>query len=351
MRLSGIEGIKETSTFRNKDISIMTEGELFTHLIERQLEIKMQYQPSRKRRELLEQVKQLNSSTGVHGIHNIRSFDKPIQEIIAYAQHNPQAALGGGIGAINANAIKRACNNRIPAPELAVPLFKRLQFKLQTSSQTLFNKQTLYLNKIKEYHNEKLGRQGFLDACFNADMKKAIIENYFEDSGSALMYKVTADKELSDRALTKKQFQGLYGNSLKHVTGISDTNLNQFIVNGIAKDFRGRDSVEVIQVLKGESEGIGVVITTATIITIAKVIAIIATAAATVVTAIESAKKTDDWSTMEHNLPVLNTVTPSDSDFSGGEGNGNENENNNSLILPAVAAGGLGLAYAFGLFD
>lgn len=345
MRLSGIEGIKETSTFRNKDISIMTEGELFTHLIERQLEIKMQYQPSRKRRELLEQVKQLNSSTGVHGIHNIRSFDKPIQEIIAYAQHNPQAALGGGIGAINANAIKRACNNRIPAPESAVPFFKRQQFKLQTSSQTL------YLNKIKEYHNEKLGRQGFLDACFNADMKQAIIENYFEDGGSALMYKVTADKELSDRALTKKQFQGLYGNSLKHVTGISDTNLNQFITNGIAADFKGGSSIDVIKVLKGESEGIGVVITTATIITIAKVIAIIATAAGTVVTAIESAKKTGEWSTMEHNLPVLNTVTPSDSDFSGGEGNGNENENNNSFILPAVAAGGLGLAYAFGLFD
>lgn len=339
MRLSGIEGIKETSTFRNKDISIMTEGELFTHLIERQLEIKMQYQPSRKRRELLEQVKQLNSSTGVHGIHNIRSFDKPIQEIIAYAQHNPQAALGGGIGAINANAIKRACNNRIPAPESAVPFFKRQQFKLQTSSQTL------YLNKIKEYHNEKLGRQGFLDACFNADMKQAIIENYFEDGGSALMYKVTADKELSDRALTKKQFQGLYGNSLKHVTGISDTNLNQFITNGIAADFKGGSSIDVIKVFKGESEGIG------EIMTIIAIIGAIAAAVAAVTDAIVEAKKTEDWSTMQHNLPVLGTVSPSDSDFSGGEGNGNENENNNSLILPAVAAGGLGLAYAFGLFD
>lgn len=345
MRLSGIEGIKETSTFRNKDISIMTEGELFTHLIERQLEIKMQYQPSRKRRELLEQVKQLNSSTGVHGIHNIRSFDKPIQEIIAYAQHNPQAALGGGIGAINANAIKRACNNRIPAPESAVPFFKRQQFKLQASSQTLFNKQTLYLNKIKEYHNEKLGRQGFLDACFNADMKKAIIENYFEDGGSALMYKVTADKELSDRALTKKQFQGLYGNSLKHVTGISDTNLNQFIINGIAADFKGGSSIDVIKVFKGESEGIG------EIMTIIAIIGAIASAVAAMAAAIVEAKKTEDWSTMQHSLPVLSTVSPSDSDFSGGEGNGNENENNNSLILPAVAAGGLGLAYAFGLFD
>lgn len=344
MRLSGIEGFN-VSAQAGRDISLMTEGELFTQLIQRQLEIKMKHAPTAERRALLEQVQDLNRN-GVHGIGNIRSFDKKVQEIIAYAQHNPQAALGGGIGAIDQQAIKRACENKTPAPDSAVPWATRQQYKLQCGTSKL-----CYNNKVTNYHNTNLGRQGWVNACFNSDMKSLIINEYFEDGGPALMYKAVNDESiLSDRALTKKQFQGLYGNSLKHVTGISETNLNQFIQNGINDKFYGRDAADVIEIMKNGSKAIGF-----DPITILTIIAIIATAAGSIAAAIEDGKKTDDWSTMSHNLPVLTEVTPSDSDFiTTGTGNGNNGtgEGLPNWALPAgIAAGGLGMAYAFGLFD
>jgi len=352
-RLSGINigsigSLQTTDTFRGKDISIMTEGELFTHLVERQLELKVKYRPTTDRKILLEQLQQINSNVGVHGIDRLAGYDKAIQEIIAYAQHNPQAALGAGIGAIDQVAIRRACDNRIPAPESAVPWVKRQQLKLKYRAGS-----RPYEIAIKEYHNENLGRYGFLNACFNADMKQQIINDYFEQSGSALMYKVTDDSELSDRALTKKGFQGLYGNSLKRITGISDTNMNQFIVNGIAADFEGRDSVDVVRVLRGDA--IGEPITAATVLLIAKIIAAVAAAAGAIGAALADAEKVEGWENMQSNLPVLDEVTPNDSDFGGNNNNGNGNGNDeegNPLMLPLlIGGGGLGLAYAFGLFD
>lgn len=338
MRLSGFNVNEATG----RDITLMTEGELFTQLIQRQLEIKVKYQPTLERRQLLEQVKDLNNS-GVHGIGNIRSFDKKVQEIIAYAQHNPQAALGGGIGAINQQAIRRACENKTPAPESAVPWRRRQAFKISCGTNLC------YTNKIENYHNTNLGRQGWVNACFNSDMKGRIINDYFEDSGPALMYKVANDNLLSDRALNKKMFQGLYGNSLKHITGISETNLNNFIQNGVNDKFQGKDVGSVIDVLKGGQN----VAAVGEIMTIIIIIGIIAGAASAVAAAIDDAKKTDDWSTMQHNLPVLTEVLPSDADFiktGNGEGNGEEGEGLPSWALPVgLAAGGLGLAYAFDL--
>lgn len=332
MRLSGFNVSEATG----KDISLMTEGELFTQLIQRQLEIKMKYVPTSQRRMLLEQVRDLNRS-GIHGIGNIRSFDKQVQEIISYAQHNPQAALGGGIGAIDQYEIRRACNNRTPSPDSAIPWAKRQQFKIQCGTSDL-----CYNNKVRDYHNTELGRNGFVQACFNSDMKTAIINEYFEDGGPALMYKAVNDEKiLSDRALTKKQFQGLYGNSLRHVTGISETNLNQFIINGINDKFQGRDAKDVVARLKsGERIGFDPM-------TILTIIAIIATAAGSIAAAIDDSKKTDDWSTMSHNLPVLSEVTPSDADFNRTGNNNNESGLPTWALPVGFGAGALGLAYAF----